>query len=180
MHWLKMPGMPVSWDDLCQWPVWRQVAGLPYWPRLLPPPGEQSRLTGPVRSLILTGGAAATTTAELWKMARVISDEAGGYQTGGRKSGPSGRKREIYRRALRIMGETSQRWLQTVGDDAGKVEKAFEGIAADPVKALASLNQQYNFLSVSQLRHIDELERTKGKQAAVTEAMSLFADVMNA
>ncbi len=66
------------------------------------------------------------------------------------------------------------------GDDAGKVEKAFEGIAADPVKALASLNQQYNFLSVSQLRHIDELERTKGKQAAVTEAMSLFADVMNA
>ncbi len=42
---------------------------------------------------------------------------------------------------LRIMGETSQRWLQTVGDDAGKVEKAFEGIAADPVKALASLNQ---------------------------------------
>ncbi|EFI8929756.1 phage tail tape measure protein, partial [Escherichia coli] len=65
-------------------------------------------------------------------------------------------------------------------DDAGKVEKAFEGIAADPVKALASLNQQYNFLSVSQLRHIDELERTKGKQAAVTEAMSLFADVMNA
>ncbi|EHW63897.1 minor tail H domain protein [Escherichia coli DEC10A] len=81
---------------------------------------------------------------------------------------------------LRIMGETSQRWLQTVGDDAGKVEKAFEGIAADPVKALASLNQQYNFLSVSQLRHIDELERTKGKQAAVTEAMSLFADVMNA
>ncbi len=58
--------------------------------------------------------------------------------------------------------------------------KAFEGIAADPVKALASLNQQYNFLSVSQLRHIDELERTKGKQVAVTEAMSLFADVMNA
>ncbi len=47
MHWLKMPGMPVSWDDLCRWPVWRQVAGLPYWPRLLPPPGRQSRLTGP-------------------------------------------------------------------------------------------------------------------------------------
>ncbi len=67
-----------------------------------------------------------------------------------------------------------------MGDDAGKVEKSLEGIAADPVKALASLNQQYNFLSVSQLRHIDELERTKGKQAAVTEAMSLFADVMNA
>ncbi len=66
------------------------------------------------------------------------------------------------------------------GTMPGRWKKAFEGIAADPVKALASLNQQYNFLSVSQLRHIDELERTKGKQAAVTEAMSLFADVMNA
>ncbi|QUQ85457.1 hypothetical protein D4M24_12210 [Escherichia coli] len=33
-----------------------------------------------------------------------------------------------------------------------------------------------NFLSVSQLRHIDD-ELLKGKQVAVTEAMSLFADV---
>ncbi|STN32276.1 phage tail length tape measure family protein [Escherichia coli] len=114
-------------------------------------------------------------------MAGVISDEAGGVSDRRQKNlarlAESGK---IYRRAATDHGGNSQRWLQTVGDDAGKVEKAFEGIAADPVKALASLNQQYNFLSVSQLRHIDELERTKGKQAAVTEAMSLFADVMNA
>lgn len=42
--------------------------------------------------------------------------------------------------------------------------------------SVASLNQQYNFLSVSQLRHIDELERTKGKQAAVTEAITGMAE----
>ncbi|ENK5578720.1 phage tail tape measure protein [Escherichia coli] len=134
-----------------------------------------------LRSLILTGGAAATTTAELWKMAGVISDEAGGgIRQAAENLARLAESGKYTAGQLRIMGETSQRWLQTVGDDAGKVEKAFEGIAADPVKALASLNQQYNFLSVSQLRHIDELERTKGKQAAVTEAMSLFADVMNA
>ncbi|EHB8339683.1 phage tail tape measure protein [Escherichia coli] len=134
-----------------------------------------------LRSLTLTGGAAATTTAELWKMAGVISDEAGGgVRQVAENLARLAESGKYTAGQLRIMGETSQRWLQTVGDDAGKVEKAFEGIAADPVKALASLNQQYNFLSVSQLRHIDELERTKGKQAAVTEAMNLFADVMNA
>ncbi|EHE8033390.1 TPA: phage tail length tape measure family protein, partial [Escherichia coli] len=134
-----------------------------------------------LRSLTLTGGAAATTTAELWKMAGVISDEAGGgIRQAAENLARLAESGKYTAGQLRIMGETSQRWLQTVGDDAGKVEKAFEGIAADPVKALASLNQQYNFLSVSQLRHIDELECTKGKQAAVTEAMSLFADVMNA
>ncbi|EFC2335777.1 phage tail tape measure protein, partial [Escherichia coli] len=117
----------------------------------------------------------------LWKMAGVISDEAGGgIRQAAENLARLAESGKYTAGQLRIMGETSQRWLQTVGDDAGKVEKAFEGIAADPVKALASLNQQYNFLSVSQLRHIDELERTKGKQAAVTEAMSLFADVMNA
>ncbi len=114
-------------------------------------------------------------------MAGVISDEAGGgIRQAAENLARLAESGKYTAGQLRIMGETSQRWLQTVGDDAGKVEKAFEGIAADPVKALASLNQQYNFLSVSQLRHIDELERTKGKQAAVTEAMSLFADVMNA
>lgn len=134
-----------------------------------------------LRSLTLTGGAAATTTAELWKMAGVISDEAGGgVRQAAENLARLAESGKYTAGQLRIMGETSQRWLQTVEDDAGKVEKAFEGIAEDPVKALASLNQQYNFLSVSQLRHIDELERTKGKQAAVTEAMSLFADVMNA
>ncbi len=134
-----------------------------------------------LRSLTLTGGAAATTTAELWKMAGVISDEAGGgIRQAAENLARLAESGKYTAGQIRIMGETSQRWLQTVGDDAGKVEKAFEGIAADPVKALAALNQQYNFLSVSQLRHIDELERTKGKQAAVTEAMSLFADVMNA
>ncbi|HAN6159689.1 TPA: phage minor tail protein L [Escherichia coli] len=130
-----------------------------------------------LRSLILTGGAAATTTAELWKMAGVISDEAGGgIRQAAENLARLAESGKYTAGQLRIMGETSQRWLQTVGDDAGKVEKAFEGIAADPVKALASLNQQYNFLSVSQLRHIDELERTKGKQAAVTEAITGMAE----
>ncbi|ENR1303117.1 phage tail tape measure protein, partial [Klebsiella pneumoniae] len=69
-------------------------------------------------------------------------------------------------------------WSQVMEDDAARIEAAFGSIAKSPVKALAELNKEYNFLSVAQLRHIDELERTKGKQAAVTEGMKLFADTM--
>ncbi len=158
MHWLKMPGMPVSWDDLCRWPVWRQVAGLPYWPRLLPPPGRQSRLTGLIAFTDPDRRGGCTTTAELWKMAGVISDEAVVVSDRRQKIWPVWQKAgNIPPGSYGSWGETSQRWLQTVGTMPGRWKKPFEGIAADPVKALASLNQQYNFLSVSQLRHIDEL-----------------------
>lgn len=92
-----------------------------------------------LRSLILTGGAAATTTAELWKMAGVISDEAGGgIRQAAENLARLAESGKYTAGQLRIMGETSQRWLQTVGDDAGKVEKAFEGIAADPVAGMKS------------------------------------------
>ncbi|TYE94276.1 phage tail length tape measure family protein, partial [Escherichia coli] len=78
----------------------------------------------------------------------------------------------------RIVAKASQQWSQVMEDDASRIETAFSSIATSPVRALAELNKEYNFLSVSQLRHIDELERTKGKQAAVTEGMKLFADTM--
>ncbi|EOZ7367476.1 phage tail protein, partial [Escherichia coli] len=73
-----------------------------------------------LRSLILTGGAAATTTAELWKMAGVISDEAGGgIRQAAENLARLAESGKYTAGQLRIMGETSQRWLQTVGDDAG-------------------------------------------------------------
>lgn len=97
-----------------------------------------------LRSLILTGGAAATTTAELWKMAGVISDEAGGgIRQAAENLARLAESGKYTAGQLRIMGETSQRWLQTVGDDAGKVEKAFEGIAADPVGATVVRRRVY-------------------------------------
>ena len=131
------------------------------------------------RAITITGGTSATTTAQLWKMAAEIGEST--------NSSASSVAEVLARIAetgkfsteqLRIAAGASQQWSQVMGDDASKIEAAFGSIARDPVKALAELNTQYNFLSVSQLRHIDELERTKGKQAAVTEGMKLFADTM--
>ncbi|EIS7535879.1 phage tail tape measure protein, partial [Escherichia coli] len=61
-----------------------------------------------LRSLILTGGAAATTTAELWKMAGVISDEAGGgIRQAAENLARLAESGKYTAGQLRIMGETS-------------------------------------------------------------------------
>lgn len=66
--------------------------------------------------------------------------------------------------------------------DAGLDTKAaladFSRLASDPIKALASLNQQYGFVDEAMMKHIITLEKTKGKTAAANEAITLFADTM--
>ncbi|MDE9621010.1 phage tail tape measure protein [Citrobacter portucalensis] len=66
--------------------------------------------------------------------------------------------------------------------DAGLDTKAaladFSRLASDPIKALASLNQQYGFVDEAMMKHIITLEKTKGKTAAANEAMILFANTM--
>lgn len=68
--------------------------------------------------------------------------------------------------------------VQTGIVSAQDITKAYQDIEKDPVKALQSLNEEYNFLTVSQLKHIDELVKQKDQTAAVTQAMDLFGDTM--
>ncbi|QUQ81864.1 hypothetical protein D4M24_19135 [Escherichia coli] len=76
MHWLKMPGMPVSWDDLCRWPVWRQVAVAVLAALAAAARQAEQADRALLRSLILRLRGGHTTTAELWKMAGGLGDEA--------------------------------------------------------------------------------------------------------
>ncbi|MBF4111291.1 phage tail tape measure protein [Enterobacter cloacae] len=68
--------------------------------------------------------------------------------------------------------------VQTGIVSAQDITKAYKDIEKDPVKALQSLNEQYNFLTVSQLKHVDDLIKQKDQTAAVTQAMDLFGDTM--
>lgn len=61
---------------------------------------------------------------------------------------------------------------------AQDITKAYQDIEKDPVKALQTLNEQYNFLTVSQLKHIDDLVKQKDQTAAVTQAIDLFGSTM--
>ncbi|MCW3263674.1 hypothetical protein [Escherichia coli] len=71
-------------------------------------------------------------------MAGVISDEAGGgIRQAAENLARLAESGNIPPGSYGSWGNLSE-MAADGGDDAGKVEKAFEGIAADPVKALAS------------------------------------------
>lgn len=64
------------------------------------------------------------------------------------------------------------------GNDTKAAMSDFAKIVSDPVKGLASLNEQYGFVDEAMIKHIIQLRKQKGEQAAVTEAIELFAGVM--
>lgn len=68
--------------------------------------------------------------------------------------------------------------VQTGIVSAQDITKAYKDIEKDPVKALQGLNEQYNFLTASQLKHIDDLVKQKDQTAAVTQAMNLFGNTI--
>lgn len=72
--------------------------------------------------------------------------------------------------AITLMGKA--------GNDTKTAMADFGKIVSDPVKGLDSLNEQYGFVDEAMIKHIIQLRKQKGEQAAVTEAINLFAGVM--
>ena len=72
--------------------------------------------------------------------------------------------------AITLMGKA--------GNDTKTAMADFGKIVSDPVKGLASLNELYGFVDEAMMKHIIQLRKQKGEQAAVTEAIELFAGVM--
>ena len=57
---------------------------------------------------------------------------------------------------------------------AQDITKAYKDIDKDPVKALQNLNEQFNFLTVSQLKHIDELVKQKDRGEQAYDSLTPF------
>lgn len=73
---------------------------------------------------------------------------------------------------------TSITLMGKAGSDTKAAMSDFGKIVSDPVKGLASLNEQYGFVDEAMMKHIIQLRKQKGEQAAVNEAINLFAGVM--
>lgn len=73
---------------------------------------------------------------------------------------------------------TSITLMGKAGSDTKAAMADFGKIASDPVKGLASLNEQYGFVDEAMMKHIIQLRKQKGEEAAVAEAIQLYADVM--
>lgn len=72
--------------------------------------------------------------------------------------------------AITLMGKA--------GNDTKTAMANFGKIVSDPVKGLASLNEHYGFVDEAMMKHIIQLRKQKGEEAAVAEAIQLYADVM--
>lgn len=73
---------------------------------------------------------------------------------------------------------TSITLMGKAGSDTKAAMSDFGKIVSDPVKGLASLNEQYGFVDEAMMKHIIQLRKQKGEQAAVNEAIELFSNVM--
>lgn len=130
-------------------------------------------------SLILTGNYAATSAGQLSELTAELNKNS--LSTIGSLDKIAGTLASSGKYTLNQIKEitaVTADWSEVTGESTDKIIDYFDDIAKDPVKGLAKLNEQFNFLDKGQLTYISNLEKTKGKTAAVTEATKLFADVM--
>ncbi|EFB4450133.1 phage tail tape measure protein [Escherichia coli] len=130
------------------------------------------------RSLILMGGAGFSSMQQLNDAAKDVADNAGAslaesvdtlVQLNDTGKYTADQMTKIAKSIL-AMGDA--------GLDTKAALADFSRLANDPIKALASLNQQYGFVDEAMMKHIITLEKTKGKTAAANEAITLFANTM--
>lgn len=130
-------------------------------------------------ALVLTGGYAGTSGAQFDKLAQDINNSTdatiGNIRSIATELAKSGK---FTIDQIKAITKTTAQWSTVTGESSDKITDYFNKIAGDPVKGLAELNEQFNFLSEGQLTYIADLEKTKGKTEAVTTATKLFADVM--
>ena len=132
------------------------------------------------KALIMTGGYAASSTAEIQAMVKELAESS--------QSATAGQILEVAttvaqagkytKKQLRVITQATAEWVASTGESTDKVIGYFDKIAKDPVKGLAELNESFNFLDKGQLTYIATLEKTKGKVAATQYATELFAKTM--
>ncbi len=131
------------------------------------------------KAIIRTGNIAGTSALQIMASSQSISDS-----TGATVGTVQGLMTELVgigsmtQQQLEKATKATALAVETGIVSAQDITKAYQDIEKDPVKALQTLNEQYNFLTVSQLKHIDDLVKQKDQTAAVTQAMDLFGSTM--
>ena len=136
-------------------------------------------ITDMKNALIETGGFAAASAADLDQIANKIADTSNATIGSVRDIATELAKSGKYTQdQIRNITRATAEWSAATGRATSDIISDFGKIADDPVKGLAKLNEQYNFLEKGQLTYINGIVKTKGETEAVTEATKLFADTM--
>lgn len=131
-------------------------------------------------AIVLTGGYAAVTTGQLQDYAEQVSETSTATTNAITDIATSLAKSGKYSLTqIKVMTKTIAEWESQTGESTEKITGYFDAIAKDPVKGLAELNKNFNFLTEGQLTYIESLRKTKGETAAVEAATKIFAETMD-
>lgn len=131
-----------------------------------------------VSSIIFMGGAGFRSMTQLNQVANEVAEKTGTSLSSvvdtltdlNNKGGLTASQMKIAAAAIQEMGKA--------GKDANDSLGEFAKIAKDPIKGMAELNQQYGFVTEAQAKYVIGLKKSKGEEAATTEAIKLFAQAM--
>ncbi|QGJ86737.1 tail length tape-measure protein 1 [Enterobacter phage ATCEA23] len=129
-------------------------------------------------SLILMGGAGFKSAQELNEAAESIADKTGSSIRDtvdtlielNNKGNASADQMKRIAQAVQTMSRA--------GIDAADSMKQFDTLIENPIKGIAKLNEQYGFLDEKEMKRLITLQKTKGDQAAATEAVNIYANAM--
>lgn len=131
-----------------------------------------------VSSIIFMGGAGYKSMQELNNAAQQVADTTGASLSSttdllvdlNNAGGLTAKQMTTAAAAIQRFGQA--------GGDAKTAMADFAKIAKDPIKGMASLNEQFGFVDEAMAKHIIQLKKTKGEEVATTAVIDLFAKTM--
>ncbi|WP_228394193.1 phage tail length tape measure family protein [Pseudomonas helleri] len=126
-------------------------------------------------SIIGTGNAAGTTTGALAQMAKRISATTGTTADASTALAQLAGAGTIASSSFEEIATAVIAWEKATGKAVSETIAEFKKLSEDPVKAMAELNNQYNFLTASVYTQIRAAQEQGDKQAAAAIAEEAYA-----
>lgn len=129
-------------------------------------------------SLVSTGNASGTTTGALAEMARRIGDTVGTTGQAASALAQLAASGKIASSSFEEIAIAAISWEKASGQAVGTTIAEFNKLADDPVKAVAELNEKYNFLTASVYEQVRAAQEQGDKQAAAAIAEEAYAKAL--
>lgn len=130
------------------------------------------------RAVLLSGNAAGTSVGELQAHARAVDDLVGTQAEAAAVLAKLAESGDVANGSLTRVAETIVRMERDLGVSADKAVAMFTSLGREPVKAVAKLNEQYNFLTVAVYEQIKALQASGREADATALAQDTLAEAM--
>lgn len=129
-------------------------------------------------AIVTTGNASGTTTGALAEMAKRVGDTVGTTGQAASALAQLAASGKIASSSFEQIAIAAISWEKTTGQAVSTTVAEFNKLAEDPVKAIAELNDKYNFLTASVYEQVRAAQEQGDKQAAAAIAEEAYAKAL--